>query len=220
MRITAKRFEIHALPDVLRRAGWQSLLRRWSSLITYYISDDGDDVPYWYGERPLTGLLAAAAWRQRDGWALEEFTGRRGKRLATTSGRGDLWLGLGPRTYTIEAKLKWPSSGADQALKYARAGLTAAVEQLRKLSASYRAGTLIAICYLVPCPMAGRTHATTSRQAEILAAVKRHFVGSRSIVASYYPHWDAPEDDNRRIYPGVILIGRVVSWGRNPGGGG
>lgn len=218
MRITGRRFEIHALPEVLRRAGWDSLLQRWSSLITYASFDDEDDVPYWYGERTLTGLLAAAAWRQRGGWALEEFAGRRGKRLETTSGRGDLWLGLGDGTYTIEAKVKWPSSGAEEALKSARAGLAAARQQLWKLSASYRPGTLIAICYLVPCPMAGRTYAATSRQAQILSAVKRTFVGSRSMVASYYPHWDPPKDDHRRIYPGIILIGRVVSWGKNSRG--
>jgi hypothetical protein len=29
------------------------------------------DVPYWYGERPLTGLLATAAWRI-GGVAIEE----------------------------------------------------------------------------------------------------------------------------------------------------
>jgi hypothetical protein len=220
MRITRNTFEIHALPDALRKAGWQSLLQRWSSMITSATSEDEDDVPYWYGERPLTGLLAAAAWRQRGGWALEEFAGRRGKRLKTTSGRGDLWLGVGPRTYTIEAKVKWLSSGADHALKYAREALTAAREQLWKLSASYRDGTLIAICYLVPCPMAGRAYATTSRQVEILSAVRRHFVGSRSIVASYYPRWESAEDDDGRMYPGVILIGRVVSWGQNPGGAG
>jgi hypothetical protein len=225
MKITAKRFEIHALPDALRRAGWESLLRRWSGMIiTYTTSGDEDvedDVPYWYGERPLTGLLAAAAWRQRgSGWSLEEFAGLRGKRLKTTSGRGDLWLGLGSRTYTIEAKVKWLSSGADQALKDARAALTAARKQLWKLSASYRSGTLIAICYLVPCPMANQADATPPRQGEILAAVKRHFAGSRSIVASYYPHWDPPEDEDGRIYPGVVLIGRVVSWGTNPDGGG
>ncbi len=38
------------------------------------------------------------------------------------------------------------------------------------------------------------------------------------MVASYYPHWDPPKDDHRRIYPGIILIGRVVSWGKNSRG--
>src|SRR2546426_9391436 len=83
MKLTGKRFEIHALPDDLRRAGWESLLRRWSNLITYTTAgeeDDEDDVPYWYGERPLTGLLAAAAWRHRQGWSLEEFAGRRDRK--------------------------------------------------------------------------------------------------------------------------------------------
>ena len=223
MKVTEKRFEIHALPDALRAAGWESLRQRWSSLITYSTADDDereDDVPYWYGERTLTGLLAAAAWRRRDGWALEEFAGRRGKRLRTTSGRGDLWLGLGPQTYTIEAKVKWLSSGGEQALKVARAGLKAAAEQLWKLSAAYRSGTLLAICYLVPCPMGGRAYSATAKQVEVVSRVRRTFVGSRSMVATYYPRWEPPEDDEGRVYPGVILIGRVVSWGKNSRGGG
>src|SRR5712692_8338338 len=87
------------------------------------------------------------------------------------------------------------AGSADQALKDARTALTAAGKQLRKLSASYKSGTLIAICYLVPCPMANRADATPSRQREILTAVKRHFAGSRSILASYYPHWAPAEDD-------------------------
>jgi hypothetical protein len=98
-------------------------------------------------------------------------------------------------------------------VKSAAAGVKAAGEQLWKLSAAYRYGSLIAICYLVPYPLAGGTYATTKRQCEILLAVRRQFAGSRSIVASYYPHWDPPEDEDGRIYPGVVLVGKVVSWG-------
>jgi hypothetical protein len=178
----------------------------------YATADNGDDVPYWYGERPLTGLLAAAAWKHPRGWALEEFAGLRGKRLRTKSGRGDLWLGLGNKSYTIEAKVKWPQSGAGYAVQYARSALNEARKQLWKLSRQYRLGTLIAICYLVPCPMKDGLYANRDKVNDIMTAVKRKFSGKRWLVASYLPNHELPVDSGR-VYPGVILIGRVVSWG-------
>jgi hypothetical protein len=78
---------------------WRELLRGWGGLMDRYC-EDGEDAPYWYGERALTGLLAAAAWQRKAGWSLEEFTGRR----RSGAGRGDAWIGVGADTYTIEAK--------------------------------------------------------------------------------------------------------------------
>ena len=211
--MSKRSLKIHALPRQLKVLGWQRLLYRWSALIAA-TTDEGDDVPYWYGERTLTGLLGAAAWRLPRGWALEEFTGLRGKRLKTKSGRGDLWLGLGNRTYTIEAKVRWPPGNPRNAVQYARAAIMEASEQLWQLSRQYRLGTLIAVCYLVPCPMKDGPYAKRDRGADMIATVKREFRGGRWLAASYFPNYEPPTD-NGRVYPGVILIGRVVSWGKN-----
>lgn len=202
--------KIHSMPARLKAAGWDRLLKRWSALIAY--ATEEDDVPYWYGERSLTGLLAAAAWKLPRSWSLEEFTGRRGKRLRTKSGRGDLWVGLGKQAYTIEAKVKWPPSGSGYAVQYARGGLTEARKQLWKLSSQYRLGTLIAICYIVPCPTKNSPFAKSARVKEMIATVAQKFSGKRFIVASHFPGYELPEEDDR-VYPGVILVGRVVSWG-------
>lgn len=210
--MTKRSFQIHALPRRLSAAGWDRLLERWSGLLSYATADDGNDVPYWYGERPLTGLLAAAAWKQPRGWALEEFAGLRGERLKTKSGRGDLWLGLGQQSYTIEAKVRWPQSGAGYAVGSACAALKEARKQLWKLSRPYRLGTLIAICYLVPCPTKDGPYGRRDKVAEMIAALTTKFHGKRWVVASYIPNYDPPAD-NGRVYPGIVLIGKVISWG-------
>jgi hypothetical protein len=71
------------VPRRWREAGWAKLLVTWAGLIERYDgASDTDqrlkDVAYWYGERALTGLLAAAAWRtNKYWWSIEEFTGKR-----------------------------------------------------------------------------------------------------------------------------------------------
>ncbi len=56
--------------------GWKGLLREWMRLFREHEGND-EDVAYWYGERALTGLLSAAAWKVQYWWALEEFVGKR-----------------------------------------------------------------------------------------------------------------------------------------------
>jgi hypothetical protein len=99
----------------LPRATWLKLFKAWADLMDRYCDAEGPDgdVPYWYGERAVTGLLAAAAWHVLGGWSLEEFLGRRDENAV---GRGDAWLGIDDSEYTIEAKATWPLAHSPAAL--------------------------------------------------------------------------------------------------------
>ncbi len=136
-----KLFQIIHMPARLQKEGWGTLLRKWEKLITKYSSDDKEiDFPYWYGERSLTGLLAAAAWRLSDGWSLEEFANARYYRRKKYIGRGDLWIGIGNNSYTIEAKIVWPGSTSRNALKMINKALSEAKQQLLALDKEFHIG--------------------------------------------------------------------------------
>ena len=59
---------------------WEKVLESWLDLVKKYENRMGQkeqDFCYWYNERPLTGILGAAAWVLKDGWSLEEFVAKR-----------------------------------------------------------------------------------------------------------------------------------------------
>lgn len=210
-------FVIHSLPPLLRHEGWGRLLNIWARLMRKYTnleSTDGEkDVPYWYGERALTGLLAAAAWMLPGGWSLEEFTGQRGSGRRVRSGRGDLWIGIGRANYTIEAKVAWPSIARKGEVPYVRAQLSDGEKQLQNLEPKYREGKGIAICYVVPSLRADKMNGNKERIARHFAKMCGDLKGTGSIVAAYRDNGVLLKHENY-IYPGVILVGNVVAWGR------
>jgi len=125
------------------------------NLVDLYISspDNGEiDVPYRYGERALTALLSAAACRLEGGWALEEFSGERGEGVAHSSGRGDLWCGIGEAVFTIEARIHWPQLDIESAIKGRKEKLTIAKKQLQSLAKEYKLGDPYSVCSVVPGP--------------------------------------------------------------------
>jgi len=145
-------FKIHSLPRSLRTAGWEKLLSKWSVMINSSVDLSESvprDVAYWYGERALTGLLAAAAWKI-GGWSLEEWTAQRGRGKEKGSARGDLWLATENGQFTMEAKVSWPCSTWKYANKYAKRCIKEAENQLRSMDKGYRFGQPIALCYIVP----------------------------------------------------------------------
>jgi len=170
------------------------------------------DTGYWYGERALTGFLAAAAWSLQRGWSLEEFTGLRMSGKKKGSGRGDIWVGIGKKSYTIEAKAVWPGSNVDNAIKGAEAKLSEAAIQLRQLHKTYRVGRPVAICYIIPdLNSKGRfAHSATIR--DFFMNMPNQLGDSRTAVASLWYEKNAPRY-NGRIYPGVVLVARLLpTW--------
>jgi hypothetical protein len=53
-------------------AEWHQLFKALVDRIELY-DDPPRDIGYWYGERALTGFLAAAAWALPGGWSLESL---------------------------------------------------------------------------------------------------------------------------------------------------
>ena len=91
-----------------RHKQWSRILRCFGRFLDYY-NTPPKDAAYWYGERALTGLIAAAGWKL-NGWSLEEFTGLRWKGQQEKAAKGDAWVGLGKLDFTIEANVRWPQS--------------------------------------------------------------------------------------------------------------
>jgi hypothetical protein len=205
----AAEYELVHAPKFLRERGWPRLLRNWASCLDEYSTpENGEprDFAYWYGERPLTGLLASAAWRLSRGWGLEEFATPRGRGRNACIGRGDLWLGTNGASFTVEAKITWPSRDTESAKEYVRRRLTHSRCQLESLDRKFKHGSLIALCYVVPEPTAGRH---TSRVIdEMFSDLPAHFAKDPYAVATYR-HRDPLPHYGKRAYPGVILIAEL-----------
>ena len=203
-------------PDVrpfnksLERAGWKQLLNNWIGMLDAFdrkVSGAERDVAYWYGERALTGLLAAAAWKSK-GWGLEEWTTRRGRIRTKGAARGDLWLETEKGKFTIEAKVSWPSTTWKTALKAAKNRLADAEEQLRMLDRKYRYGKPLAVCYIVPEIERRGKYDRDGKITEFfenIASSSDDF----DITATHRPG-KSPEWGGRK-YPGVILVGWLLN---------
>lgn len=172
-------------------------------------------MPYWYGERSLTGLLTAAAWLA-GGKALEESGASRGPARKPRAGRIDSYVVLDRIWYQIEAKVEWPSKlgpdGLRYALTYIDRALRAAEAQLESPTEEYWGSRGLALCYVVPELYWSPKHSIPPRSTFLSDLVAR--LGRRSLLASYKPPlgqkpWTATP--RRRHYPGFLLVGRL-SW--------
>ncbi len=201
------------LSDTFEDITWRDLLRIWERLMDAYTDPIEPDVPYWYGERALTGLLAAAAWQVSDGWSLEEFLGARQSAEKSGAGRGDLWLGFGRTTaYTAEAKVVWPQENSEAALGQIQAALVRAAGQLCALGDEFRVGTPIALCYVVPDLDASRWSESPAELERLFTSVGDSFAGRETLIATYRPPLAKPPVFKGRCYPGLMLIGRTAEW--------
>lgn len=194
------------------QAAWLPLLRSWADLMDRYSDAEGPDgdVPYWYGERALTGLLTAAAWRVPNGWSLEEFLGRRDEDAA---GRGDAWLGIGTAEFTIEAKAVWPQADSEAALAQIQQQMDIAADQLRSLEKAFRVGQPLAVCYVIPDLSQERWLDAPEQLETLFQFLNQAHRGSSSVIAEYKPNRATPPRDGTRCYPGLVFVGRLIdSW--------
>lgn len=80
------------------------LLERWMKLCVKYVQNWKEgDCPWWYNERAIVGILAAAAWQVGD-HALEEYVTDKSGGKGTIRGRGDLYFQIGGKRFVAEAK--------------------------------------------------------------------------------------------------------------------
>jgi hypothetical protein len=185
-----------------------------------YCRFNAPDVPYWFGERPLTGLLAAAAWRLPNAWSLEEFSAYRGSGSELGPGRGDAWIGDSSGWWcTLECKLRWVSTIEDPtvATVQARSALGEARKQLANLSQEFRGDRGLSVCYVVP--ELSEEDPTSKKIEAFYDGLVRGFAGEQAIVAIYRPPAEKSVRGTRltwenRHYPGVALIGEGVFFSR------
>jgi len=187
---------------------WSVVLEIFGKLLHEYNS--GQDIAYWYGERALSGLLSAAAWRAKDGWSLEEFSGLRRTGGRQSTGRGDAWIGIGTRTFTVEAKIIWPQGPIDTAISDVRNQLNIAGDQLDSLAGVYQVDVPVAVCYAVPeLNMSGR-HATRDHIKQFFTEVPRKLTTSNRCVGSFWYKTDPPNYKGK-LYPGIIVVAQFWS---------
>ncbi len=192
---------------------WHQLFRALVERIEEY-DDPPKDTGYWYGERALTGFLAAAAWALPGGWSLEEFTGLRVNGKKQGSGRGDLWVGMGTKKkveYTIEAKAVWPGGSVENAAKGAETKLSDASRQLRQLHKTDRAGKPVAICYIIPALNTKGKFASSVSVDEFFTTMPKLMSNEHTVAASFW-YDQAPPRHSGHIYPGVVVVARILRW--------
>jgi hypothetical protein len=202
------------------RPFWLAVLGRWLSLLKEYegVDPSDKDLAYWYGERPLTGLLGAAAW-QLGGWSLEEFGAGRWKKRSgeTRLGRGDLWLGCtrGDATgaATVEAKILWAYQNSLDAVKTALDDqLNRARKQLRQIESADRVGEPFAVCYVVPCFAGSKSKQRGERLLTWLAGQTRQEGMADATHLATIGNITDVDDKERPTYPGVLLVARQEQW--------
>lgn len=192
---------------------WSRIMRCLGRFLDDY-NDPPRDAAYWYGERALTGLIAAAGWKLNC-WSLEEFTGVRWKGQKEKTGKGDAWVESGSTTFTIEAKVRWPRDTSIKSWENSADGaIEEATQQLKDLDPDYKKGSIkAAVCYLVP-----QIHITkfSQNKKDVLEAFKSfpgtdH--GAELFATSYWypknpPASKSPDDGKLYVYPGLVVVAR------------
>jgi hypothetical protein len=181
---------------------WLPLLRQFSKHLNWCTSKD--DLSFWYGERALSGFLAASAWALPNGWSLEEFTGLRVNGSKQSAGKGDIWIGIGKKTFTVEAKIIWGCS--DGLAAKIRAELRKAGDQLDKLDPTYQDGIPTAVCYVVPELTATSSYATNGHLDFLLETIPAELATSKRVVASFTFNRKSVPCYNGKLYPGIIVV--------------
>lgn len=202
------------------RSFWLAVLGKWLNLLNEYESVDSSDkdLAYWYGERPLTGLLGTAAW-QLGGWSLEEFGAVRWKKRSgeTRRGRGDLWLGCTRGNVTgeatVEAKIHWADQNETDTVRTKLVDqLNRARKQLRQIESTYRVGQPFAVCYVVPCYAGRRSKQQGEKILTWLAEKMRDEGMATALHLATIGNITDVENQEHRRYPGVLLIARQEKW--------
>jgi hypothetical protein len=181
---------------------WLPLLRQFSKHLNWCTTKDA--LSFWYGERALSGFLAASAWALPNGWSLEEFTGLRVDGGKQSAGKGDIWIGVGKKTFTIEAKTIWGCN--DGLAATIRAELRKAGNQLDKLDSTYRDGIPTAVCYVVPEVTSTSSYATNDHLDFLFETVPTELAISKRVVASFTFNRKSVPCYNGKLYPGIIVF--------------
>lgn len=200
-----------------------------SRYITYSSSDNdtAGDLGWFYNERANISFLAAAAWRERDWVAIEEYAVEKTHGREKRKGRADLYIGasLGKSKVScgiaIEAKQAWPrwptSLRATLDISNDKSALSracgAARESLSRRYADYRCGAV----FVTPQIYSRNEQRAAQRRDEMAecfwdaceALSKRTTWAAFSFVSPHLEQdWPSKDRKHRFSYPavGVVLV--------------
>jgi hypothetical protein len=211
---------IYRLHQSLRDDGWDALLKVWGHYLDTWCRLASDDVPYWYGERALTGALAAAAWSMRGACSLVEIATGRGATPNSNTRRLDAWIVLRGVFYQIETKQAWVydqgKTATAKAIGETSRCLRLAARQIRTLPGEYQGDAALALCFALHGP-AWPTDASPRPGLSILQGVAERCAEPEEYAISVlyapprrqYPVY-RERGDVRRCYPGCVLVGQQI----------
>ena len=166
-----------------------------------------EEVPWWYNERALLSVLAAAVWQER-GIAFEEFRTEKRSRLKKARrglypGRQDLYIRLRGKEFIAEAKRCWSGatrSGPNVATSIDNR-LDAACRDIQKTPSGgrKRLGLVFAIPYV-------RAHQRKSAAERIKRWLERVREVNYSCCAWVFPGRGRYAGNRPRIFPGIALF--------------
>ncbi len=195
-----------------RASKLERLMRTWSELLGQergwcHGPDDFCDAPWWYNEQATLSHLAGAAWTI-GGTALQEYSTFKSIGRLVSRGRGDLWISLDqsrPGGFLFEAKQIWPRfTHLKKDVKTASTRLNAACKDALK---NHPSDIRVGLCLIAPRLSKQRFTIFSERShqfiEELLEATHPDF-----IVAAWRRETKVPTSKSR-IYPGIIVIGRI-----------
>lgn len=191
------------IPKKQKHKEWTHLLKKFGSFLNNY-NDPPKEVAYWYGEHAITALLSTAAWSIK-GWSLKEFTGLRRKGRNKIAGRGDLWIGIGSKKYTVEAKIIWPNKISDKTIEMINNTIKKAKNQIELLDKEYREGFKTVVCYVVPELKKSSNHNFEHIFKSLADNLMKE--NTQTMVGSFW-YWKNVPEFNGRLYPGIIVVVR------------
>lgn len=213
--------------NLSEREVWQRLIVKWRTLMYDYIEryntkegidEEEKDLPYWYDERTNGGFLAGAVW-SLGGSVLEEFPVDRDSGSDKSKGRCDFWIGIDSLMCYLEAK-KIPSYRAEETIAQIEDALNKAKAQLEQIK-DCKVG--IAICFVVPQLKEPITKSSAQEEARrIFNGIEEKFNTENNIVATYFSPDNAQFEDLKYggYYPGVALVGELITVAQNKPKGG
>jgi hypothetical protein len=190
------------------------VLKKWQDLMVILAHKWGkEDVPWWYNERPWVGLLSAAAWKTKGGWAFEEYSDKkifltRKRKQVKKPGRVDLLIGNSSREYLIEAKHVDVNLGGDKGLSIVLKALKATRSDTSHLRA-YKGQEKIYMVCITPYVLEVKGKDIDS----LIEKFIRQLLGkTRTTVAWVFPKnmRQFPGGDGY-LYPGAVLVLKYAS---------
>ncbi|GAB5561826.1 MAG: hypothetical protein SynsKO_34730 [Synoicihabitans sp.] len=175
-----------------------------------------EDVPWWYNERALLGVLAGAIWRT-GGLAFEEYTQRKLTRndRKDVGGRVDLWFSTkSGREFRAEAKkTEIPITQSADQLEKLNAVMAEAVDDAGRNPSDGGDTTRLAIAFASP-------FLTKKTDPKMLQSRVNDFLElfddvDYDAIAWFFPKMKRlPVSESDHVTPGIVMWMKVVKRGR------